>query len=234
MSLLVRAFAANPMHRRVFGAPGPKALRRNEAFFRFIVARFRGERVAVFENDRLVGLAQWVWSSGEPSTFVNRVKAALKMTPVVGLNLLRVALWSSAWTRHNIPGPQWRLGPLAVDADARNRGIGPLLVRTFCEHVDATGQAGTLQTDRPDYVGFYETCGFEIVEKFRALGVDTWLMQREPAVAARPIDSPPLVATASAPPFVAAASAPPWASAPPAAATPVGAGRGERPGPASR
>ncbi len=211
------------MHRRVFGAPGPKALRRNEAFFRFVVAHFHGERVAVFENDRRVGLAQWVWSSGEPSTFVNRAKAALKMTPVAGLNLLRVALWSSAWTRHNIPGPQWRLGPLAVDADARNRGIGPLLVQTFCEHVDATGQLGTLQTDRPDYVGFYETCGFEIVEKFRALGVDTWLMQREPAVAEPSFDQPS---------FVLSRAADPWSVSPPTLAPPDAAPRAEprRPG----
>lgn len=178
--LLARAFLRNPIHMRVFRGRGPRALARNEIFFRFVVQHFHGQRLGAFLDGKLVGVAHWVWSWGRPSTLRKRLKAALQLAPVAGPSIIRVAIWSSAWTKHNVQGPQWRIGPIAVDPAARGRGIGPLLMQSFCDQVDLTGQAATLQTDRLDYVGFYESFGFQVTEIFKVLGVETCVMRRDP------------------------------------------------------
>jgi predicted N-acetyltransferase YhbS len=70
------------------------------------------------------------------------------------------------------------LGPVAVDANLRGKGIGGELVADFCARVDAAGLIAYLETDKKENVAFYEKFGFVVTTKSSVLGVPNWFMTR--------------------------------------------------------
>jgi len=90
----------------------------------------------------------------------------------------RTMKWLGAWSGHDPGERHWHLGPVAVDAHLRGRGIGSELMRAFCEKMDASGEVAYLETDKEINVRFYEKFGFEVVGEEEVLGVPNWFMTR--------------------------------------------------------
>jgi len=70
------------------------------------------------------------------------------------------------------------LGPLAVDADLRGRGIGSQILSHYCRQLDEAKVIGYLETDSEDKVRLYRRFGFEVVRERQVIGVPNWFMVR--------------------------------------------------------
>jgi len=90
----------------------------------------------------------------------------------------RTMKWLGTWSKHDPEKRHWHLGPVAVDVHLQGRGIGSMLMRAFCERMDAAGEDAYLETDKPENVRFYERFGFEVVGEEEVIGVANWFMMR--------------------------------------------------------
>ena len=90
----------------------------------------------------------------------------------------RTMQWLGTWSKHDSEKRHWHLGPVAVDVHLQGRGIGSMLMRAFCERMDAAGEDAYLETDKPENVRFYERLGFEVVGEEEVIGVANWFMMR--------------------------------------------------------
>jgi len=93
----------------------------------------------------------------------------------------RTMKWLGTWSKHDPEKRHWHLGPVAVDVHLQGRGIGSMLMRAFCERMDAAHENAYLETDKPENVRFYERFGFEVVGEQDVLDVPNWFMLRRPA-----------------------------------------------------
>jgi ribosomal protein S18 acetylase RimI-like enzyme len=176
VSLLARAFVADPLHEVTFG---PGAIRGNEGFFRVALASMKGTKVAAFENGRLLGVAHWVLSPRCQYPMLEQALTLPRMIAAVGLRpALKVVVWLSAWAKHDPSEPHAHLGPIAVEPDAQGRGIGSRLMELYCRDLDQAGVAGFLETDKPRNLRFYERFGFVITSTRTILGVENCFMRR--------------------------------------------------------
>ena len=91
----------------------------------------------------------------------------------------RMAQWLTAWAAHDPDRPHSHFGPLAVDLDLQGRGIGSLLLSTYCRGLDDVGRLVFLETDRPENVRLYERFGFVVTAEAEVIGVKNWFMTRE-------------------------------------------------------
>lgn len=55
-----------------------------------------------------------------------------------------------------------------------------MLLAHHTAHLDATGQRGYLETDKPENVRFYEVHGFVVTHCATVIGVQNWFMSRTP------------------------------------------------------
>ena len=93
---------------------------------------------------------------------------------------VRVGQWQAVWARHHPGERHWHLGATAVDAPLQGLGIGSQLLTAFCAHVDATGDAARLETDKALNVRFSSRFGFEVLAEEPVLGVPNWFVRRAP------------------------------------------------------
>jgi ribosomal protein S18 acetylase RimI-like enzyme len=96
-----------------------------------------------------------------------------------------VGRWVSVWAARDPDEPHSHLGPLAVDAHLQGQGIGTMILRSYCERLDSSGELAYLETDKPENVRLYERHGFEVVGEAPVIGVSNWFMRREPSSAGR-------------------------------------------------
>jgi len=94
---------------------------------------------------------------------------------------LRVLKGFGEWLRHDPLEPHWHLGPFAVDAQLQGRGIGSVMLGTFCACMDGFKALAYLETDKAENVRFYERLGFVTTSESLVLGTPNWFMQRQPA-----------------------------------------------------
>ncbi|MBP7570998.1 MAG: GNAT family N-acetyltransferase [Acidobacteria bacterium] len=173
---LARAFVTNPIHVAAFGA-GQLAV--NETFFRLGLPLMRGTKLVALEDGALVGLIHWIESPGCQPTDQDRRTLAPLMLKTFGIRTAwRLRSWLTAWSGHDPQGPHVHLGPIGVEPSAQGRGIGRLLMRRYCEQLDASRQVGYLETDRPENVPFYEGFGFRVTGEMLVLGVPNFFMTR--------------------------------------------------------
>jgi GNAT superfamily N-acetyltransferase len=88
------------------------------------------------------------------------------------------AFWE--WADSNIPDePFWHLDSVAVNVEARGRGIGTALIEHGLTQARSAGVAAWLETGNPRNVGYYETLGFVVVEEARPPGdgPPVWFMR---------------------------------------------------------
>jgi ribosomal protein S18 acetylase RimI-like enzyme len=177
VSLLARAFAADPLHEVTFGRG---RLDLNEGFFRVALASMKGAKVAATDGGELLGVAHWVLSPRCQYPVLEQAMILPRMIRAVGLGpALKVVIWLMAWSKRDPKEPHSHLGPIAVEPDAQGRGIGTRLMEHYCAELDRTGVVGFLETDKPRNVRFYERFGFSVTTTARILGVENWFMRRE-------------------------------------------------------
>lgn len=175
--MLARAFVTNPLHVAAFGQD---QLAKNETFFRWGLTALKGPKLVAFEGPRILGLIHWVRSRDCQLSGLEKLWPAPAMIRSFGFrSALRVSTWLSIWSKHDPKEPHVHLGPISVEPAAQGQRIGRRLMEMYCEELNRTGQAGYLETDRPENVAFYRRFGFEIINEVWVLGVRNYLMWRE-------------------------------------------------------
>jgi len=91
--------------------------------------------------------------------------------------LLRVGSVSAA---NDLMDDHWHVGPVAVEPGFQGMGIGHVVMRTLCDHIDDRGDLAWLETDKIENVLFYTSLGFELVSEVPVLSTSIWFMRREP------------------------------------------------------
>ena len=176
--VLARAFVTNPLHVAAFG---PAALAVNEAFFRVGLAAMQGPKLAALDESRIVGVIHWVGSAQCQFSAFEKLRMLPALVRGLGLGpALSLSSWLSTWSRHDPDEPHVHLGPIGVAPEAQGRQIGRRLMDRYCEDLGKTGEAGYLETDRPENVEFYRRFGFETIATAPVLGVTNYFMRRKP------------------------------------------------------
>jgi ribosomal protein S18 acetylase RimI-like enzyme len=181
--LLSRGMRDNPINIAAFGV---NPMRRQEALARFFRVAMqgtykRGSLLGAFKDAALIGICGMT----PPCKCQPSVLEKLWMLPVLLVGNspkvpLRVSRWVGEWSRRDPDEPHWHLGPVAVDAHHRSRGIGGALVAAFCARVDDTATLAYLETDKKENIPFYERYGFSVQAEGTVLGVPNWFMKRSP------------------------------------------------------
>ncbi len=91
--------------------------------------------------------------------------------------LLRVGSVSAA---NDLEEDHWHVGPVAVEPGFQGMGIGHVVMRILCDHIDECGDLAWLETDKIENVRFYTSLGFELVSEVPVLSTSCWFMRREP------------------------------------------------------
>ncbi len=182
-ALLTDGMLNNPLHLRVFGADSEHRRRHLARFLGPLVTYVDSSGVVMgaYVQDQLVGVLGMI-KPGRcrpgPGDRL-RIGGAL-LTSAPPTVLLRIHRWLAAWARHDPAEPHWHIGPLAVRAENRGRGIGRRLMQHCCQHLDRVEATGWLETDLDINAGFYRSLGFDVIRQEPVLGVPTWFMSRRP------------------------------------------------------
>ncbi len=181
VGVLARGMRDNPMHVAAFGNDPNKRRRILErlfgALFRVMVAQ---QPICVRREGRIVaatGVAPAGSCQPTPRQGLALAPAMLAAGPRAAG---RASRWIRAWGARDPGEPHVHLGPLAVDAHLQGQGIGSRLLAEHCRRLDAAGEVGYLETDKPENVVFYERQGFETVDRADVIGVASWFMRRSP------------------------------------------------------
>jgi ribosomal protein S18 acetylase RimI-like enzyme len=183
VGVCARGMRDNPLHVAAFGPDPERRVRALTRLFASFFSIFEGQEPFGLRRDAVLVAATGV---GPPGCCPNRPTAGqrLRLTPtVLGLGprtAARTSSWMKVWADRDPDEPHSHLGPLAVDAHLQGQGIGTVLLAEYCRRLDAAGQTGYLETDRPENVRFYERGGFEVIGEAEAIGVPNWFMRREP------------------------------------------------------
>jgi GNAT superfamily N-acetyltransferase len=171
----------NPGHVAAFG-DDPE--RRRRSLQRMFSALFRvmrtHERICAVNGDTITGVAAIAAPGTCRPTAWQKTRMASLLAPLGARRLARVLAWQGVWREHDPEQPHSHFGPLAVDAHLQGRGIGSRLMREYTRRLDAAGQLGYLETDKPENVVFYERHGFVVTGEAPVLGNPNWFMRREP------------------------------------------------------
>ena len=92
------------------------------------------------------------------------------------------AFWD--WLEEHLPDePCWFLDILAVDADARGRGLGGRLIEHGLIRAHADGLPAFLETSLRDNVALYARFGFRVIDELAAPdgGPTIWFLRSDPA-----------------------------------------------------
>jgi len=110
--------------------------------------------------------------------YLNAGLAVVRHTGIGALRLLR------RWRAVRAVDPRvdhWHLALIGVPPEHQGRGIGTALLSEFLRHVDATGTAAYLETNRLELVRWYSRAGFAVRDELRlTAGRRAWTMWREP------------------------------------------------------
>lgn len=175
--LAARAMRDNPMHVAALGESGRRRVDVMRHAFDAMLADGTRDVLGAWLGDRRVGVAAHTSSAHcQPDAaqwlrFLPTVAGAGTSTP-------RLVRWLATWGRRDPGFPHSHLGPVAVDASLRGRGIGSALLTRYVELLDEHGETGYLETDRPANVRLYRRFGFEVMAQADVLGVPNWFMVR--------------------------------------------------------
>ena len=182
VAVLARGMRDNPVHVAAFG-PDPERRRRIiERLFTGLFRLFTAQTPICVRRGGAIVAATGIAPAG---TCQPTLRQALGLAPAVlsmgPRRAARTGRWIRAWASRDPDEPHSHLGPLAVDAHLQGQGIGSVLLGEYCRRLDAAGEVGYLETDKPQNVRFYQKQRFETVGQAEVLGVPNWFMRREPS-----------------------------------------------------
>lgn len=180
VDVLAEAYLTNPLHIAMFGGTGPDQLRQNRTLFALTLRDLFPGRKLVAIQGGVVGFVHWVNYPGCRPLAEKIESIMLKLIAefVPGV-ALRLIAWLHAWRDRDPDAPHIHLGPIAVKPSCQRTGIGRLLMGQYCAYLDRTGEAGYLETDRPENLSFYAKSGFEVTSEIELFGVPNWFMKRQ-------------------------------------------------------
>ena len=178
--VLGAAFASSPLERAVRGTIDDRQ-RRGLARAYTATCRLPGHVSVAWRDGRIVGAIRWVESPRCRLRWSQKLTMAPTAIAAFGRGLPRAMAWVSAWSKRDPSEPHVHLGPIGVDPVLQGRGIGSQMLAEYCDRLDLAGNAGYLETDKPQNVRLYERFGFEVASQAFVLGVQNWFMWREPA-----------------------------------------------------
>jgi ribosomal protein S18 acetylase RimI-like enzyme len=181
VGVLARGMRDNPLHVAAYGSDPERRERVHAklmaAFFRVFTTQ---QPICAVEGDTVVGVV----GVAPVGSCHPRALQRLRFLPtILGLGprtAARVGKWLDTWGAHDPSEDHVHLGPVAVDRHLQGRGIGSQLMRTHCAALDAAGDVGYLETDKPENVRFYERFDYRVIRSEPVLGVPNWYMRRVP------------------------------------------------------
>lgn len=183
LDVMVRAMHTNPINDAVAGNDPERSARSIRIMFGAGMRELGWERHMLVARDgdgAVVGVCGMMPPGECQPTAGQQLRLLPSLLRLGPRTIPRTMQWLGAWAKRDTATPHWHLGPVAVDPDVQGQGIGSALMRAFCEHVDAHGDAAWLETDKPENVRFYERFGFEVAHQEDVLGVPSWFMLRWP------------------------------------------------------
>lgn len=176
--VLGAAFASSPLERAVRGTIDDRQ-RRGLVRAYTAACRLPGHVSVAWRDDRIVGAIRWVESPRCQLRWNQKLTMAPTAIAAFGRGLPRAMTWVSAWSKRDPSEPHVHLGPIGVEPALQGRGIGSQMLAEYCDRLDLAGEAGYLETDKPENVRLYERFGFEVGCHAFVLGVRNWFMWRE-------------------------------------------------------
>jgi|SRR5215831_16930170 len=167
----VEAFGRDRRHReRALAKMFLPLLRRTKTTGNVLGAFCKGKMVGIYAITApgLCQLKSWEKLRFLPAIFLGNSLS----TPV------RILHWVDEWSRRDPSEPHWHLGPVAVDRDLQNQGIGRAMMVDFCTRMDNWDTPSYLETDKSENVRFYRKFGFTVIAESEILGVPNWFMSR--------------------------------------------------------
>ena len=181
VELLARGFRDNPIPTAVFGHDPERRRRCLEKTFGEMFRVMRSQTPLVATS---AGTIVGVTGIAPPGSCQPTARQRLSLLPAVLStgpgSLLRTVRWLDAWGGLDPEEPHSHLGPLAVDANLRGRGIGSQILHAYCRHLDEANLMGYLETETQDNVRLYARFGFEVTAERHVIGVPNWFMRRRP------------------------------------------------------
>lgn len=184
-ALLAQAMRDNPLHVAVFGSDPDLRERRLARFLRHLAVFVmrRGKMLGAYAGDELIGVLGMIAPGRCRPGLVDILR--LSWAILFGNHpriALRISRWLVTWARNDSPDAHWHIGPLAVDAAWRRRGVGRQLMAECCARMDVRSDTGCLETDLAINVAFYQSLGFVVTRRIHLLGVSNWFMTRLPTL----------------------------------------------------
>jgi ribosomal protein S18 acetylase RimI-like enzyme len=177
--LLARGFRDEPLQIASLGPDPERRHQRLVTLFRAMFGVMEGQvPLVALDKGTMVGVS----GVAPPGTCQPTVAQLLKYVPALVAigprSLVRSVQLNRSWGAADPKEQHSHLGPLAVDADLRGRGIGSQILGHYCRQLDVGKVIGYLETDSEDKVRLYRRFGFEVVRERRVIGVPNWFMVR--------------------------------------------------------
>jgi ribosomal protein S18 acetylase RimI-like enzyme len=182
VGVLARGMRDNPLHVAAYGDDHKRRLRCHARLMRGLFATFSAQQpICAVRDGSLVGVTGVAPVGTCQPSAMQRLRLLPALLALGPRTAGRVGDWISAWATRDPAEEHVHLGPLAVDAHLQGQGIGSQIMEEHCRRLDAAGEVGYLETDKPDNARFYERFGFEVIGEEPVLGVPNWFMRRPTA-----------------------------------------------------
>lgn len=179
VGVLARGMRDNPLHVAAYGTDPERRERLHgklmAGLFRVFTAQ---EPVVAVQDGALVGVLGVAPVGTCQPTPMQRLRLTPTLVSMGPGTAKRIGEWLGAWGAQDPAEPHVHLGPVAVDRHLQGRGIGSRMMAEHVERLDATGEVGYLETDKPENVTFYGRFGFEVIAEQSVIGVPNWFMRR--------------------------------------------------------
>ena len=177
--VLGRGMRDNPLHVAAFGDDPERRVRVHSRGMRRLFRTVSTQQpICAIMDGALVGVTGVAPVGTCKPSATERLRMLPSFAALGPRTASRVINWMSAWGRRDLEEPHVHLGPFAVDTHLQGRGIGSQIMQEHCRRLDAAGEVGYLETDKPENVRFYERFGYELIGEERVLGVPNWYMRR--------------------------------------------------------
>jgi ribosomal protein S18 acetylase RimI-like enzyme len=178
--LLARGFRDNPIPTSLFGRDPERRRQCLEMMFGglFRVILAGQPPLVALDGETIVGVAGIAAPGTCQPTNAQRLRLVPSMLPTGFGSILRTVRVSAAWGKLDLTEPHSHLGPLAVDAHLRGRGIGTQILHAYCRRLDEANLTGYLETETEDNVRLYTRFGFKVIAEQRVVDVPNWFMRR--------------------------------------------------------
>jgi ribosomal protein S18 acetylase RimI-like enzyme len=176
--LVARALRDDPMFDAVFGADADHRFDRLHRFFDSLLPTMGQAPLSAWEANRLVGVLGFFPPGKCNPPLAAQMRIAYRMLSCNLAEMWRFWHWHQALQRYPLPERHCYLGVVAVDVGWQRRGIGGLMLKTFCARMDERGENAFLETNKLETVRLYRRFGFDVAAKAEVLGTPNWWMRR--------------------------------------------------------